>query len=174
MEVALKLTENASLRGMQNDDGMWYWSVFDFINFVTGRELGSSYGRVTLLRLTNSSQYASEVVTNCNNLKFPGSGEKETPCMTLRGLQRLLLILGGKVASQYREIVESIFTRYTAGDTTLIQEVRANAASDAPENVMARQALEQEPVTLGKRKAIDEMEYAERAAKVRELNIVKH
>ena len=35
MEVALKLTENASLRGMQNDDGMWYWSVFDFINFVT-------------------------------------------------------------------------------------------------------------------------------------------
>ena len=95
MEVALKLTENASLRGMQNDDGMWYWSVFDFINFVTGRELGSSYGRVTLLRLTNSSQYASEVVTNCNNLKFPGSGEKETPCMTVRGLQRLLLILGG-------------------------------------------------------------------------------
>ena len=110
MEVALKLTENASLRGMQNDDGMWYWSVFDFINFVTGRELGSSYGRVTLLRLTNSSQYASEVVTNCNNLKFPGSGEKETPCMTLRGLQRLLLILGGKVDSQYREIVESVFT----------------------------------------------------------------
>ena len=110
MEVALKLTENASLRDMQNDDGMWYWSVFDFINFVTGRELGSSYGRVTLLRLTNSSQYASEVVTNCNNLKFPGSGEKETPCMTLRGLQRLLLILGGKVASQYREIVESVFT----------------------------------------------------------------
>ena len=31
---------------------------------------------------------------------------------------------------------------------------------------MARKALEQEPVTLGKRKAIDEMEYAERAAKV--------
>ena len=86
--------------------------------------------------------------------------------MTLRGLQRLLMILGGKVASRYREIVESVFTRYTAGDTSLIEEVRANAASDAPGNVMARQALEQEPVTLGKRKAIDEMEYAERAAKV--------
>ena len=110
MEVALKLTENASLRGMEGHDSKWYFSVYDFINFVTGRELGSSYGRVTLLRLTNSSQYASEVVTNCNNLKFPGSGEKETPCMTLRGLQRLLLILGGKVASQYREIVESVFT----------------------------------------------------------------
>jgi len=55
--------------------------------------------------------------------------------MTIRGLQRLLMILGGKVAAEYREIVESVFTRYTAGDTSLIEEVRANAASDAPENV---------------------------------------
>ena len=72
--------------------------------------------------LTNGSQYASEVVTNCYNLKFHGSGEKETPCMTVRGLQRLLMLLGGKVAAQYREIreiVESVFTRYTAGDTSL-------------------------------------------------------
>ena len=77
--------------------------------------------------------------------------------MTLRGLQRLLMILGGKVASQYREIVEGVFTRYMAGDTSLIEEVRDNAASDAPVNVMARTALEQEPVTLGKRKTIDEL-----------------
>ena len=35
--------------------------------------------------------------------------------MTIRGLQRLLMILGGKVAAEYREIVESVFTRYTAG-----------------------------------------------------------
>ena len=94
--------------------------------------------------------------------------------MTIRGLQRLLMILGGKVASEFREIVEGVFTRYMAGDTSLIEEVRANAASDALGNVMARKALEQEPVQLGKRKEIDEMEYAERAAKVRELNIVKH
>ena len=86
--------------------------------------------------------------------------------MTIRGLQRLLMILGGKVAAEYREIVEGVFTRYIAGDTSLIEEVRANAASDAPGNVITRQALEHEPVTLGKRKAIDEMEYAERAAKV--------
>ena len=33
----------------------------------------------------------------------------------------------------------------------LIEEVRANAASDAPGNVLARKALEQEPVQLGKR-----------------------
>ena len=39
------------------------------------------------------------------------------------------------MATEYREIVESVFTRYTAGDTSLIEEVRANAVSDAPENV---------------------------------------
>ena len=38
------------------------------------------------------------------------------------------MILGGKVASQYREIVEGVFTRYVAGDTSLIEEVRDNAA----------------------------------------------
>ena len=81
------------------------------------------------------------------------------------------MILGGKVAAEFREIVESVFTRYTAGDTSLIEEVRANAASDATGNIMARQALEHEPVMLGKRKDIDEMEYAERAAKVHELKL---
>jgi len=40
--------------------------------------------------------------------------------------------LGRKVALQYREIVEGVFTRYIAGDTSIIEEVRANAASDAP------------------------------------------
>ena len=84
MEVALKLTENASLRGMRNEDGVYCFSVYDFINLVTGRELGSSYGRVTFLRLTNGSEYASEIVTNCNSFKIQGSRGPETPCMTTR------------------------------------------------------------------------------------------
>ena len=49
-------------------------------------------------------------------------------------------------------VVEGVFTRYMAGDVSLIEEVRDNAASDAPVNVIAREALEQEPVNLGKRK----------------------
>ena len=145
------------------------------INFVTDHELGHDYAYQTFKRLVKpGSVHANEVLTNCQDFRFPGQGQKSTPCMTIRGLQRLLMILGGKVASEFREIVEGVFTRYMAGDTSLIEEVRANAASDALGNVMARKALEMEPVTLGKRKEIDEMEYAERAAKVRELNIVKH
>ena len=73
----------ASLRGMEGEDGKWYFSVYDFINFVTGHERGNAYARMTFERLTKEgSQYASEVVTNCYNLKCNGSGEKITPCMT--------------------------------------------------------------------------------------------
>ena len=107
MEVALKLTENASLRGMQNEDGMWYFSVYDFINFVTGHELSSSYARTLFCRLVkNGSEHANEVASNCSYFQFPCQGQKSTPCMTIRGLQRLLMILGGKVAAEFREIVE--------------------------------------------------------------------
>ena len=74
MEVALKLTENASLRGMQNEDGMWYFSVYDFINFVTGREPGNTYARMTFLRLTKEgSEHAKETVTNCYSFQIQGS-----------------------------------------------------------------------------------------------------
>ena len=80
-------------------------------------------------RLTKEGhEHAKAVVTNCYYFQFPGQGQKSTPCMTLRGLQRLLMILGGKVAAEFREIVEGVFTRYVAGDTSLIEEVRDNAA----------------------------------------------
>ena len=80
---------------------------------------------MTFSRLTKEGhEHAKEVVTNCYYFRFPGQGQKSTPCMTLRGLQRLLMILGGKVAAEFREIVEG----YVAGDTSLIEEVRDNAA----------------------------------------------
>ena len=89
MEVALKLTENASLRGMQNDDGMWYFSVYDFINFTTGHERGDDYARKTFMRLVKPvSEHAEAVRTNCPDCQFPGERQRPTPCMTLRGLQK--------------------------------------------------------------------------------------
>ena len=129
MEVALQLTDNASLRGMEGGGGMWYFSVFDFINFTSGHEPRHKYAQKVFSRLVvDGSEHANEVTSICRDFQFPGQGQKSTPCMTIRGLQRLLMILGGKVAAEYREIVESVFTRYTAGDTSLIEEVRDNAA----------------------------------------------
>ena len=66
--------------------------------------------------------------------------------MTIRGLQRLLVILGGKVAAEFRQIVEETFTRVMAGDQSLIEVINANAASQAPVQQAYRAALAQEPV----------------------------
>jgi hypothetical protein len=67
--------------------------------------------------------------------------------MTLRGLQGLLMILGSKVAADFRKIVEGTFTRYMSGDISMIEEIRSNAAYAAPVHEAYCQALGQEPVT---------------------------
>jgi hypothetical protein len=49
-------------------------------------------------------------------------------------------MLGSKVAADFRQIVEGTFTRYMAGDTSMIEEICANAASSAPVHQAYRQA----------------------------------
>lgn len=56
------------------------------------------------------------------------------------------MILGGKVAAEFREIIEGTFTRVMAGDQSLIEVINANAASQGPVQQAFRQALAQEPV----------------------------
>ena len=65
--------------------------------------------------------------------------------MSIRGLQRLLMILGGKVAAEFRAIVETTFTRVMAGDTSLIKVIQANAKSNAPIQQAFRNGLANDP-----------------------------
>jgi hypothetical protein len=85
--------------------------------------------------------------------------------MTIRGLQRLLMILGGKVAAEFRALVEGVFTRVMAGDQSLIEVINANAASNAPINQIYHEALAQEPVV-----AVDELSLT-RKRRIEELEI---
>ena len=80
--------------------------------------------------------------------------------MTLRGLQRLMMILSGNVAAEFRHIVEGVFTRYMAGDKSMLEEIRSNAASSAPIHQAYRQALAQDPVvdTAGTKRTIEREE----------------
>ena len=80
MEVARKLTENASLRGMQNEDGMWHFLAYDFIDFVTGREPGNDYACHVFKRLVKpGSEHAEAVRSLCTDCQFPGERQKSTP-----------------------------------------------------------------------------------------------
>jgi hypothetical protein len=114
---------------MLGPDGVQVFSVYDFLTIACNKPDKSSYANTTFFRLTqDDSEFKNELLTLCKNIKFPGKGQRETPCMTIRGLQRLLMILGGKVAAEFREIIEGTFTRVMAGDQSLIEVINANAA----------------------------------------------
>jgi len=97
-------------------------------------------------------QFKDEIEFTMVNLRFLSvrngktTRNRKTPVMTLQGLQRLLVIIGGKVAAEFRTIVLGVFTRYMAGDRTMLEEIKANAVSTAPIHQAYRQALAQEPV----------------------------
>jgi hypothetical protein len=163
--LVLKLTgdDTNKIRGMLASDGIDVWSVYDFINIACNKPEKSSYAGTTFFRLTQEdSEFKDEVLTLCKNIKFPGKGQRETPCMTIRGLQRLLMILGGKVAAEFRVLVEGVFTRVMAGDKSLIEVINSNAASDAPIQQVYRQALAQEPVvnevSLARKRRMEDLE----------------
>lgn len=138
--------DGPTVRGMLHE-GMEQYSSYDFMTKMCKYQDNGNAARKEFSRLIkDGSEYQQEVAALCRYLKFPGKGQKETPCMTIRGLQRLLMILGGKVASEFREIVEATFTRVMAGDTSLIEVINANAVSQEPLQQAFRQALAQEPV----------------------------
>jgi hypothetical protein len=113
--------------------GMQLFSVYDFMTKVCSYRDTGAIARKEFKRLiADGSEHKEEIVASCHSLHFPGQRGPATPCMTIRGLQRLLMILGGKVAAEFREIVEGTFFRVMAGDHSLIEVINANAASDAP------------------------------------------
>lgn len=184
--LALSLINNdgPSIRGIKGLDGQDdFWSVYDFINIVCGKPAKDEYGRYTFNRIAQKGgEHESEMKQLCLNLKFPGQGQRDTPTMTLRGLQRLLLILGGKVAADFRALVETTFTRVMAGDRSLIKVIEANAGSNAPIQQAFRAALEQDPSPGGgladnaldnwaekkRKRELEELELAERKLELEE------
>ena len=149
--LLLKLMDSGSdgpvLRGATDKDGNQVFSLFDLGNIACNKERDSSYGKTNFYRLSKEgSEYKNEIDTYCIYLKVPGSGQRKTPCARIRGLQRYLMILGGKVAAEFREIIEGTFTRVMAGDQSLIEVINANAASQEPVQQAYRAALAQEPV----------------------------
>lgn len=152
----LTLTDDKVLRGMVQ--GPYYFSVYDFINFVCGKDLKATYGRTAFGRLTAQSSEVAEI--DKLYLKLPGSDARKVPglhpCMSINGLERLMLQMAevdAGLLSQYRKIVEDVFSRFRGGEWwSLVKEV--------PMDQTCRAALAQEPVT-GKRRKIEELEIEE-------------
>ena len=181
--LLLRLAGDATVRATITADGEHVFSVYDFLDLVCPNS--KSYASVTWSRLTDeNSVYRDEIKFTMVYLKLQNVGLsddkkrrfRKTPVMTLQGLQHLLVILGNKISAEFRQIVLGVFTRYMAGDRSMLQEVEANAVSDAPIHQAYRQALTQEPVTtmatskpmLDRDEAIFNMELHERQMALQE------
>ena len=145
-QLAIRLTsgDKDPIRGMKAPDGRTVFSVYDAMwntgAYATRDAVTSAW--TTLLK-TDFGESVRASVTVC---KFSGARQRETPCMDLRGLQRLIILLGGKIGAEYRALAETTLTRLVAGDESMISEIEDNAASDAPIHVLAREALAHEPL----------------------------
>ena len=148
-ELVLKLTADGinDARGVIAPDGNEVFSVYDILSRAYTNKDPAGTARKEFHRLiADGSDFKEEVSASCYYIKFPGQGQRETPCMTIRGLQRLILIMKGKVSEIFRKMVEDVFTKVVGGDTSLIEVIQFHAASNAPVQQMYRRALAQEPV----------------------------
>ena len=182
-ELLLKLAGDATVRGTITSDGEHVFSVYDFMDLACPT-MSDSWTKVTWRNLkADDSAFKSELKYTMVFLKHEKltlrndkkTRNRKTPVMTLRGLQRLMMILGGNVAAEFRQIVEGVFSRYISGDLSMIQEIQAHAVSDAPIHQAYRQALTQEPVvdTLGAKRQL-EREDALFELEIQERNLAIH
>jgi len=155
-ELQLRLTGDATVRAMINSEGQHMCSVYDVMRRACPKQSETWRQEIWKGLISDKSEYKNELVFTKEYLKYQDQDVtsndtkkrrfRKTPVMTLQGLQHLLVILGGKVAAEFRQIVLGVFTRYMSGDRTMLEEINANAVSTAPIHQAYRQALAQEPV----------------------------
>ncbi len=106
-DLVLRLAGDATVRGATTYDAKQVFSVYDSMALFCGKS--ESYARTTWTRLiSEKSTYKSELEGLVYTATFRSSINNkpcDTPAMTLQGLQRLVIILGGKMVSDFRRIV---------------------------------------------------------------------
>ena len=140
-QLALKLTsgDKTDIRGRKMADGRSFFSVYD-IMWNTGAYKTYDAVKSSWTRLLQS-EFGKEVGRLTTDFKFPGQGQRDTPCMDFVGIQRLFAILDGKIGEEYRKLAVTSLTRILGGDLSLVREIQSNAASSAAVNVLAREAV---------------------------------
>ena len=144
MTRVLEIAQNACIRWMRVDDCDLF-SVIDCIKYVCPHN--SIYIQAIWYRLVSndsqSGQIANDILPEFQTRKFEGKGQQNTPCATILGLQKLLLVLGSKAAVEFRDRVLECFDRVLAGDRTLLR-------AREPSPLDSTQALREHRKTLKK------------------------
>lgn len=104
-------------------------SVYDIIRVVM--EAGNPHSVFQRL----CADYV-EVLSKCENFSFIGAGQRETPVADAEGIMYIINLLPGRRATQFRQHAMQLLVRFLAGDSSLHEEIDANARAQAilPEN----------------------------------------
>ena len=156
MMLQLLVGDNNTVRGIRDAEGKQRFSVYDCLtilflyNIKDGKDqdvnkAANNARKFFSALVADDSEYRGEILANVVYMKFPGQGQRDTPTMTLAGLQKLVLHIGGKFGAKYRELLSDTFRRVMAGDESLIQDVQANAESNSPIHQLYRESLAEEP-----------------------------
>ena len=188
-ELQLRLAGDVTVRAKFTSDAQHVASVPDVMRLACPTK-SESWRQKKWKELIEKSEYKDELKHTMEYLKYQDEDvtsndtkkrrRVKTPVMTLQGLQRLLVILGGNVSSEFRTIVLGVFTRYMAGDRTMLEEIKANAVSTAPIHQAYRQALAKDPVTntphhvLTRDEALFNLELHERHMALHERHMALH
>jgi len=94
-------------------------SVIDFIRVVGGQKKPQN------VWYDIKKKYKNELGTFCSQYKFPGQGKTTGPVINVQGMVKLLFLLPGDLAKQFRSKSAEVMIRYLGGDLTLIDEIKA-------------------------------------------------
>ena len=147
-----KLMSEQGVRGEQNADNVSLskFSAIDCIQRSAAKTMSQQGAKAKWDRLiAEDSDFRDELLSQTVMFKVRHHTNGtffETPGMTFVGIKILLFILGGKVSMEFRRTVDMLFTRFIAGDESLVKEIRANAANNSIMHKTFREALQLEPM----------------------------
>ena len=147
-----KLMYEQGVRGEQNADNqaLSKFSAIDCIQRSATKKMSQQAAKAKWDRLiAEDSEFKDELLSQTVIFKVRHHSNGtffETPGMTFVGIKILLFILGGDVAMEFRRTVDILFTRFIAGDESLVAEIRANAANNSIMHKTFREALQLEPM----------------------------
>lgn len=106
------------------------YSVFDVIKFCGCKSQRQVWKRVV-------EQYA-EVVTKCDNFKFEGKGQRETPVAYRENIVYIIGLLPGAVGRSYREQAAKVFLAYLDASPELAGDIIDRASPEDLKKIQAR------------------------------------
>lgn len=187
---SILLDNNNMIRVYKNpSNGITYYSAFDIMKWVIpGCNPRQRF--VTLVHMyPEFGQPADRNGDDALNLPAvedylvtmyhftPQRGGLPTPTVDFDGAVRLIMVLPGAGAAEYRKRFADILTRGIAGDESLVNEIRANGKSDAALPSMAREHLKTvstgctmvEPEPAPKRQRVSDLPLCEQLSIVKQL-----